>query len=164
MRSVEAYPPAPDEEPPGRSGPPDSVRILLLVAFTGAVLLGINWLIHDAPPPDRPVPTAAVTTPAAPVARPTSAPTPNPTRLPTSAPTPQPTATTLPTLVPTVSPALAATLAGDWWDWSTDQIKPDQKAEAVASVDRYWATLKTTWWDLDPQYLADAVTQPRLDT
>ena len=163
MRSVEAYPPAPDEEPPGRSGPPDSVRILLLVAFTGAVLLGINWLIHDAPPPDRPVPTAAVTPPAAPVARPTSAPTPNPTRPPTLAPTPQPTATTLATAVPTVSPALEASLASDWWNWLTDQIEPAQKAEAVAAVDRYESTLATSWWELDAQHLPDAVTEPRLD-
>jgi hypothetical protein len=169
MRSFESQPPAPEEEPPGR-WPPDWARIVLLVAFTGAILLGLNWLMHDAPPPARPVPTATIETapvpvaqPTVAVARPTVAPTAVPTRPPTPAPTAQPTVTAAPTMAPAVSPDLAATLATDWWDWSMDQIEPAQKAEAVTAVDRYESTLATSWWQLDPERLSDAVTEPRLD-
>lgn len=165
MRSVEPHPPpAPEEEPPSGSGPPDWVRVLLLVAFAGAFVFGTNWLIHDAPLPSSPIPTATPVTAPVPVAQPTRAPTPIPTRAPTLAPKPQPTSTTAPTAVPTIAPILAETLATDWWDWSSEQIEPAQKSEAVAAIDRFWSTLARSWWDLKPEFLVDALTSPQLDT
>jgi hypothetical protein len=152
-------------EHPARTGPPDWVRVLLLVALLGAVLGGMNWLVRSGPGPTAPAPTltAVPTAVAQPIVQATRLPTPVPTLVPTPRPTAAPTATAMPTVAPTVAPAVAAALASDWWNWSSDSVSDAQKAEVLAALDQYWSALRATWLDLDPQHLVKTTTEPRLD-